>query len=93
MQIVVCSVKRLRCVQCSHEFDVLFCCKCCAVSYVVSEQAKVVNAADVKESIKSGGLAAIKTERIKVRLPQIRTVHQDARKECFSKLFVCVSRK
>ena len=63
------------------------------MSYVVSEQAKVVNAADVEESIKSGGLAAIKTERIKVRLPQIRIVHQDARKECLSKLFVCVSRK
>lgn len=39
---------------------------------------KSVIAADVEESIKSGGLAAIKTERIKVRLPQNRTVYQDA---------------
>ncbi len=49
-----------------------------AVSQAVSYCAKVVNAADVEESIKSGGLAAIKTERIKVQLPHIRTVHQDS---------------
>jgi len=45
------------------------------VSQAVSEYAKAVNAADVEESIKSGGLAAIKTERIKVRLPQMGTVY------------------
>ncbi len=49
-----------------------------AASQIVSDCAKVVNAADVEESIKSGGLAAIKTERIKVQLPHIRTVYQDS---------------
>lgn len=48
------------------------------MSQVVSECAKGVNAADVEESIKSGGLAAIKTERIKVHLPQMGTVFQNA---------------
>ncbi len=44
----------------------------------MSECAKTMNAADVEESIKSGGLAAIKTERIKVHLPHVRNVYQNA---------------
>ena len=63
-----------------------------AVSQVVSECARHMIAADVEESIKSGGLAAIKTERIKVRWPQTRSGYQDGLGLCIKMHWDCVSR-